>query len=978
MTMVTNTSPVAGAKPNRQQRRHAARLAKKGRRGNGAAAPADATLQEAVKLHKAGHPHEALQLYRKILAVRPDQFDALNLGGVANCELGHIGEAVKLLQAAVRLEPSYAEAHNNLGNALKAADRLDEAAAAYRRAIGIKPDYAEPHYNLGILLQKSRNISAATATYRRATEINPNFAEAHNSLGAMLQEFGELGEAIAAYRRAIEIRPDYTTAHSNLGAALLRGGHSDEALAHCHHALRLDPNDVSVHNNLGMILKDIGRLDEAIEAYRNALTLKPSFSKAHSNLIFTMNFHSRFTAESILAESRHWDEIHALPHAIRARPHANSPDPERRLRIGYVSPDFRCHSVSYFIESLLAAHDRNAVEVFCYAEVARPDAVTTRLRALADGWRWTFGTSDEALAEHIREDGIDILIDLAGHTSSNRLLTFAQRPAPVQATWLGYPNTTGLTAMDYRLTDAIVDPEGTADAVHSEKLVRLAKSFLCYVPPADAPKIADLPAAANGYITFGSFNNLAKVTPDVVEVWATILRHTPGSRILLKSRLFAHQEMRKRYEEMFVAHGVDIECVELVPDIPSVSGHLAAYAGVDIGLDPFPYNGTTTTCEALWMGVPMIALRGHRHAARVGLGLLTSMGMPELAAETQEAYIKTAVDLAGDLDRLLALRGSLRARMRNSPLCDAKAFARDMEAAYRDMWRRWCAKTATEESLAFDSSAAIQRSEFNSRSVPKTATKPKIRVLHHMARTGGTVISKCLASMDNIMLLSEIHPQGTKHFNPLKQALEWFGLFSSEEIEQLEKDRVGFNETVELIRDRAHETKRDLVIRDWSHLDFTAVPFLADRSYRLTTANVLKADFDVIHTATVRHPIDQWLSLRRLAAVAGKLNLDEFLRDCRRFAETVRNIGFVRYEDFTHNPDAALQDLCQRLDLSFDPAYRQRWKAYQNITGDVEPNVPINDIAPRKRGPMEPDLLERLEENKDYWAVLDILGYAHG
>ena len=723
MTMVTNASPRAGAKPNRQQRRQAARLAKKGRRGNGAAAPTDATLQEAVKLHKAGHPHEALQLYRKVLAVRPDQFDALNLGGVANCELGHIGEAVKLLQAAVRLEPSYAEAHNNLGNALKAADRLDEAAAAYRRAIGVKPGYAEPHYNLGILLQKSSDTAGAMAAYRRATEINPNFAEAHNSLGAMLQEFGELDDAIAACRRAIEIRPDYTTAHSNLGAALLRGGHSDEALAHCHHALRLDPNDVSAHNNLGMVLKDMGRLDEAIEAYRNALTLKPSFSEAHSNLIFTMNFHSRFTAESILAESRHWDEIHALPHAIRARPHANTPDPERRLRIGYVSPDFRCHSVSYFIESLLAAHDRNAVEVFCYAEVARPDEVTTRLRALADGWRWTFGTSDEALAEHIREDGIDILIDLAGHTSSNRLLTFAQRPAPVQATWLGYPNTTGLTAMDYRLTDAIVDPEGTADAVHSEKLVRLPKSFLCYVPPADAPEIADLPAAANGYITFGSFNNLAKVTPDVVEVWATILHHTPGSRILLKSRLFAQHELRKRYKEMFVAHGVDIECIELVPDIPSVSGHLAAYAGVDIGLDPFPYNGTTTTCEALWMGVPMITLSGDRHAARVGLGLLTSMGMPELAAATQEAYIRTAVDLAGDLDRLLALRESLRTRMRNSPLCDAKAFAHDIEAAYRDMWRPWCARSL--ELRPGDNEGRIQLSDFLQKIENRPAPSPE-------------------------------------------------------------------------------------------------------------------------------------------------------------------------------------------------------------------------------------------------------------
>ncbi len=816
------------------------------------------------------------------------------------------------------------------------------------------------------------------AAYRRATEIDPSFAEACNSLGAMLQESGGLDDAIAAYRRAIEIKPDYAAAHSNLGAASLCNGHFDEALTHCHRALRFDSNDVGAHNNLGMTLQNVGRLDEAIEVYKNALTLRPNFSGAHSNLILTMNYHPRFTAEAILAESRYWDEIHALPYAVRTRPHANARDPERRLRIGYVSPDFRCHSVSYFVEPLLAAHDRNAVEVFCYADVARPDEMTARLQTLADGWRSTVGLSDAEVADQIGKDRIDILVDLAGHTAGNRLLAFAQRPAPVQVTWLGYPNTTGLSAIDYRFTDGIADPEGIAEAHHSEILVRLPGGFLCYGPPAMSPELTPPPAARSGQVTFGSFNNLAKVTSEVVKAWASILKAVPGSRILIKSKPLADEATRAHYLALFAAQGIEANRIELISAIPSISGHLAAYENVDIALDPFPYNGTTTTCEALWLGVPVITLCGACHAARVGASLLTAVGLTDLIAETSDGYIETAAGLAKNIDRLKALRKDLRPRMAASPLCDGETFARSMEAAYRDMWQCWCAKTATEDSVAFASSATIQGSGFDSRSVPKSAIKPKIRVLHHMARTGGTVISKCLASMDNIMLLSEIHPQGTKHFNPLKQALEWFGLFSSEEIEQLEKDRVGFNETVELIRVRAHETKRDLVIRDWSHLDFTAVPFLADRSYRLTTANVLKADFDVIHTATVRHPIDQWLSLRRLATMAGKLNLDEFLRDCRRFAETVRNIGFARYEDFTHNPDATLQDLCQRLDLSFDPTYRQRWNAYRNITGDVGPNLPINDIAPRKRGPMEPGLLDRLEENKDYWVVLDILGYAHG
>ena len=691
MTMVTSASPRAGAKPNRQQRRQAARLAKKGRRGNGAVAPTNAALQEAVKLHKAGHPHEALQLYRKILAVQPDQVDALNLGGVANLDLGHIGEAVKLLQAAVRLQPGYAEAHNNLGNALQAAGKLDEAAAAYRRATRINPDYAEAHYNLGILLQKSSDTAGAVAAYRRATEINPSFAEACNSLGAMLQEFGELDDAVAAYRRAIEIKPDYAAAHSNLGAASHCNCHFDEALAHCHHALHLDPNEVSAHNTMGMVLKNMGRLDEAIEAYRNALTLKPSFSEAHSNLILTMNYHPRFTAEAILAESRYWDEIHALPHVVRARPHANTRDPERRLRIGYVSPDFRAHSVSYFIEPLLANHDRGAVEVFCYAEVPCPDAVTTHLRTLADGWCSTVGLTDAEVADRIREDRIDVLVDLAGHTAHNRLLAFAERPAPVQVSWLGYPNTTGMSAIDYRLSDETADPEGIAEAHHSETLVRLPRGFLCYGPPATAPKVTPPPVAEIGQVTFGSFNNLTKVTPEVVKTWARILKAVPGSRILIKSKPLADEATRAHYLALFAGEGIEADRIELISAIPLLSNHLATYGKVDIALDPFPYNGTTTTCEALWMGVPVIILCGTRHAARVGASLLTAMELTDFIAETSDGYIEMATDLAKNIERLANLRKNLRPRMAASPLCGAETFACNIETTFRDLWRRWCA-----------------------------------------------------------------------------------------------------------------------------------------------------------------------------------------------------------------------------------------------------------------------------------------------
>ena len=419
-------------------------------------------------------------------------------------------------------------------------------------------------------------------------------------------------------------------------------------------------------------------------AYRQAIEIKHDFAEANSNLLFCMNYDTQTSQSEILVESRRWDANQAVPGASNEP--SNPSDSNRRLRVGYVSPDFRQHSVSHFLDAVFAGHNRHSFEVFGYAEVVKPDQETARFRDLSDGWCSTVGMTDPAVAERIRDDRIDILVDLAGHTANNRLLAFAERPAPVQVTWLGYPNTTGLSAMDCRLTDAIADPEGVADAQHSETLVRLPNGFLSYAPELDGP-----PARTTGHVTFGSFNNLAKVTPEVVETWARILDRIPNSRLVIKSRPLADAGTRKRYLEMFVARGIDANRVELCAWIASKSGHLGAYARVDIGLDPFTYNGTTTTCEALWMGVPAITLSGDRHAGRVGASILTRVGHADFVAETEEAYVEKAAALANDLDRLSALRKDLRDRMRQSPLCDADGFARDIEAAYREMWRSACA-----------------------------------------------------------------------------------------------------------------------------------------------------------------------------------------------------------------------------------------------------------------------------------------------
>ena len=646
-------------------------------------------------LKEQGKLDQAATAYHKALGQRPDYAEAHgNLGNVLK-DQGKLDEAVATYRMALELKPDYAKAHNNLGNALRDQGKLDPAVVAYHKFLELNPGHAEAHNNLGSALKDQNKLDEAEAAYRRALELKPDYADAYNNLGNVLKDLGKLDEAVIAYHTALELKPSYADAHSNLGNALKYLGKLDEAVAYYRTALELNPDHADAHNNLGNTLKGQGKLEDAVGAYREALGLRPGYTNAHSNLLFCMNYDGQTSKREALAESRRWDEVHGLPRAAGKRPHPNDPDPGRRLRVGYVSPDFREHSVSYFLDPVIAGHDRRSFEVFCYAEVVRPDDTTARFRGLSDGWCSTLGMTDAAVAERIRDDAINVLVDLAGHTANNRLLVFAERPAPVQVSWLGYPNTTGLSAMDYRLSDAVADPAGDADALHSETLVRLPNGFLCFAPAADAPDVGEAPALSAGQITFGSFNNLTKVTPDVVETWAGVLHRIPKSRLVIKSKPLADEKTRERYLGMFGEHGIAAGRIELCSWIASKSGHLGAYERVDIGLDPFPYNGTTTTCEALWMGVPVITLGGDRHAGRVGASILTRVDLADLVAETKAAYVETAVALAGDLDRLSVLRSGLRSRMRRSPLCDAGGFTRDVEAAYRTMWCRLCENGGT-------------------------------------------------------------------------------------------------------------------------------------------------------------------------------------------------------------------------------------------------------------------------------------------
>ena len=569
------------------------------------------------------------------------------------------------------------------------AGRLDEAQAGFEAILAAAPAHAPSHHLLGLILfARGRGVDAI-AHLRYAVALDPNLAQAENDLGVALQLEGHNADAVVAYRRALALAPANATFHYNLASALQGAGDLEGAIAAYRAALALVPAYAEARVNLGNALLDQGRLEEARAEYRVVLDADPKNTEALSNLLRALNYDERLSPEAMLEAHRTADA--AMPTAP-AR-FANSPEPERRLRVGFVSPDFRTHSVAYFVEPLLASLDRASIESFCYASLLRPDATTARLKGMAGHWLDIYGVPDAAIAERVRADGIDILIDLAGHTAGNRLGLFAHRPAPVQATWCGYCNTTGLGAIDWRVTDGIADPAG-AERRHSERLVRLPHGFLCYAPDADASPVSPLPARDAGRVTFGSFNALPKLSEATLRLWAQILDAVPGSRLLLKAPQLRDRGARGLLMERLASAGVAAERVELAPSVPTTRAHLALYGRVDLALDPFPYNGTATTCEALWMGVPVVTLAGRVHAGRVGASLLAAAGLPELVAATEADYVARAAALARDLDRLEALRLGMRDRLAASPLLDRTGFARDFEGALRAMWRDWCARQA--------------------------------------------------------------------------------------------------------------------------------------------------------------------------------------------------------------------------------------------------------------------------------------------
>ena len=645
---------------------------------------ADAWYNLGNALQNQGLLEEAIAAYRRALELKPQYPQAGNNLGNALRDLGQIEEAIAAYRRALRVNPNLPEIHTNLGNVLRDRGELDEAIAAYRRALQLKPDFPEAHLHLGSALAKLGRLDEAIAAHRRALQFKPGYPEAQNELGNALRDRGRLEEAIAAYRDAIQLQSHFPEAYNNLGNALRDRRQFEEAIAACRRALELKPDLQEAHGTLGAALAGQGELDEAIAVFRNALRIRPEDAGTHSNLVSTLHFHPDHTTRTIAQEQQRWNRQFGAPLKPLILPHANR-GPERPLRIGYVSPDFRNHVVGRNLLPLFQCHDSRNFEILCYSGVGRPDKLTEQFRRRARQWRSTVGVSDEALAEMIRRDGVDILVDLSQHMAGNRLPMFARQPAPIQISFAGYPESAGLEAIEYRISDRYLE-EGSADGeAGSEEQVCLIDSFWCYDPCGADVEVNALPAGESGNITFGCLNNFCKVNEPLLNLWARVLGKVADSGLVL---LAGPGKRRERTLEFLEREGVDAARVEFVEFRPHRE-YLESYHRLDIVLDTFPYNGHTTSLDALWMGVPVVTLAGETTVSRAGLSQLSNLGLPELIARSEAEYVNIAEGLARNLPRLAKLRSTLRARMENSLLMDAPRFARNIETVYQSIWQAW-------------------------------------------------------------------------------------------------------------------------------------------------------------------------------------------------------------------------------------------------------------------------------------------------
>jgi protein O-GlcNAc transferase len=659
----------------------------------------DPETQQARHLFQSGQLDQATLLCNKIIVATPENAEAHSLLGGIALQQGRTELAIDSFSQAINIDSQQSRFHQGLGIAYCNHRQFTEAVRCFNKAIALDPRDSAAHSNLGNVYQQAGNFTKASGCYKKALSANPAHLPAYINLADALGKQLKHKAAVKIYRKGLRIAADnpenqtnLVLLHHRLGLTLRKLDKTDEAIACYQKAIAMQPEFALAHNSLGSALLARNELDAAMASFHKALKIEPDYAKVHSNLLMTMNYLSAMTQQQHHEEALKFDSQHARQLMQGREPLRNSKNKKKVLKIGYLSPDFREHSVAFFTRRLFGEHRPEFVEVYCYANVERPDDLTGQFQAQADHWLSITAMEDEEVAAQIRQDGIDILIDLAGHTANNRLLVFARKPAPIQVNWLGYPNTTGMKTMDYRLTDEVADPHGEADRLHSEKLIRLEHGFLCYQADESLSEGSPPPILQQGHITFGSFNTIKKVTLDVVGVWSLILQSIPNARLLMKSNALEDKTTKMNLLQAFSEHGIGQDRIELINAVPHRKDHMKLYSRVDISLDPFPYNGTTTTCEALWMGVPVISMRGNRHAGRVGASILQHAGFPDMIVENEDEYVNLAQSLAGNTERLITLRKALRPQMRESALMDLPQFTKTLEDTYRKIWVAWCNK----------------------------------------------------------------------------------------------------------------------------------------------------------------------------------------------------------------------------------------------------------------------------------------------
>jgi len=643
-------------------------------------------LQTGFRHHQAGRWDEAAKWYGRVRRALPRNFDAAHLDGTRALQQGRFEEAESALAFARRLDPKSAVCAMRLGMALHQLGRSAEAEPALRAAIRLDPKLAEAEFHLGQALCRQGRLEAAAAAFERAIALRPGYAEAYDRLGGLLAGWRGHAAAEPLLRKATELDPTLVASWCNLGIALIFLGRMSDALVALGRALQLNPRFDHAYAARGLALAKCYRNEAAVEAYTRCLELNPRNAEAHSSRLLTLQYLGSLSRSELFAEHRRF-AVAVESEAPRAAAPPIDRNPDRPLRVGFLSPDLHRHSIAYFLEPLLAHLDRSQFSVMLYHDQAKHDEMSDRLQSLAQEWKTTAGMPADALEARLRDDRLDILIDLAGHTGMNRLPLYARRLAPVQATYLGYPGTTGMTCMDFRLVDGITDPAGESEADCTEQLVRFAPAAWSYRPPEVAIEPAPSPGSAGKGVTFGCFNNFSKFTDEMLGVWSRLLASVENSRLLLKGHGLSVPAFQSEVYRRFRAAGLPIERVILAERTKTMEEHLAAYAQVDVALDSFPYHGTTTTCEALWMGVPVVSRLGDRHAGRVGASLLRAVARPEWIATDWDSYLAIARRLAADAVTSSAPRAELRAALQGSVLMDHAGQAARFGAALRFMWQ---------------------------------------------------------------------------------------------------------------------------------------------------------------------------------------------------------------------------------------------------------------------------------------------------